>query len=66
VRVTAGYLERVARDWQKAFREANGKDAPAVTWEKGWFKIDGKRYRRRALEEMRDRLAGLGKYWIKP
>jgi hypothetical protein len=51
---SASYLERVARDWQKAFANAHGKPAPAVTWEKGWFKLDNppRRYRRAALEEM--------------
>lgn len=57
MRVTTGYLEKVARDWQAAFEVAHGKTAPAVTWERGWFKIDHRagytrRYRRAALEEM--------------
>jgi hypothetical protein len=54
MRVSASYLEKVAKDWQRAFTEANGKVAPAVTWERGWFKIDGGqwRHRRATLEEM--------------
>jgi len=52
VRVTAGYLERIARDWQKAYREANSKGAPAVTWANGWFQIGAHRYRRATLEDM--------------
>jgi hypothetical protein len=56
MRVTTSYLERVARDWQKAYREANSRDAPAVVWEHGWFKIDSKRYRRATLEDMTNTL----------
>ena len=53
MRVTASYLERVARDWQKAYAAANdGKMAPAVRWEKGWFIVEGFRYRRAKLEMM--------------
>lgn len=57
MRVSAAYLERVARDWQQAFQQAHGKDAPAVVWEKGWFRINNEsgwhpRYRRATLEAM--------------
>ena len=56
MRVTASYLERVAREWQAAYSALYLKEAPAVKWERGWFKIQGASYRRKALEEMRDRL----------
>lgn len=55
MRVSAAYLERVAKDWQKAFQEAHDKPAPAVVWEKGWFRIENSwrpRYRRATLEAM--------------
>lgn len=60
MRVSAGYLERVAREWQRAYLAANGKDAPAVVWEKGWFKIGSIRYRRQRLEEMTANLKYVG------
>ncbi len=59
MRVTAAYLERLARDWQDAYQAINDQTAPAVVWEKGWFLISGAsstKYRRAKLEEMRDRL----------
>lgn len=60
MRVTAAYLERVARDWQKAYRAANDKDPPPVIWEKGWFKVGTIRYRRQRLEEMTRNLKYVG------
>lgn len=63
-RFTAGYLERVGRDWQDAYAKVNGRKAPPIAWESGWFRIkyDGyqPRYRRAQLERMtrtlRDRI----------
>lgn len=53
MRVTASYLERVARDWQSAYVSANdGKPAPSIKWEKGWFIVQGHRYRRAKVEMM--------------
>lgn len=57
MKVSAAYLERVARDWQQAFKEVHGKSAPGVYWENGWFRIENPtgwnpRYRRAKLEEM--------------
>lgn len=55
MRVTAAYLERVARDWQSAYAKAHDKMAPPVTWERGWFTISNERrpkYRRAQLEQM--------------
>jgi hypothetical protein len=54
MRVSASYLERVARDWQHAFEAAHGKPAPSIIWQKGWFVIESTRwrYRRAAIEEM--------------
>ncbi len=55
MRVSAAYLERVGRDWQKAFRAAHGKTAPAIIYERGWFKIEnsaGTKYRRATIEQM--------------
>jgi hypothetical protein len=54
-RFSAAYIERIAKDWQRAFAEAHGKTAPAVTWARGWFTINNERspkYRRRQLERM--------------
>jgi hypothetical protein len=56
MKITASYLDCVARDWQSAYIAANSKNAPAVVWEGGWFVIDGRRYRRAKLESMRDEL----------
>lgn len=56
MKVSAGYLERVARDWQKAFEAAHNKPAPPIVWERGWFRVDQgtykPRYRRAKVEEM--------------
>jgi len=55
MRVSAGYLERVAKDWQNAYAKAHERTAPSVTWEKGWFTIGNERrskYRRAKLEQM--------------
>ena len=57
MRFAASYLERLGREWQRAYQRANdGKPAPAITWERGWFIIEGHRYRRAAVERMRDTL----------
>ena len=50
------YLERLARNWQNAYRTVNGKEPPDVVWERGWFLIGGKKYRRSVLEAMHTRL----------
>ena len=60
MKVSATYLERLARDWQRAYMNANGKDAPSIVWEKGWFKIGAVRYRRKRLEEMTVNLKSVG------
>ena len=55
MRVSAAYLERVAKNWQDAFAKAHEKTAPPVTWERGWFTIGNERrhkYRRAQLEQM--------------
>jgi hypothetical protein len=57
MRVSAAYLERVAREWQAAYVEAHDKSAPAIVWERGWFRIfnDSRwrpRYRRATIEAM--------------
>lgn len=55
MRVSAAYLERVARNWQAAFTEAHGKTAPPITWAKGWFTIKqttARKYRRTQIEAM--------------
>jgi len=55
MRVTAAYLERVARDWQSAYAKAHERTAPPVTWVRGWFTIGNERrakYRRAQLEQM--------------
>ena len=31
----------IARAWQLAYTEANGRPAPCVEYQNGWFKIDG-------------------------
>lgn len=60
MRVTAGYLQRVAREWQAAYVAANDKEAPPVAWENGWFKVGTIRYRRKRLEEMTRNLKFVG------
>lgn len=55
-RYAASYLEALARDWQAWYAAANGKNAPAVVWEHGWFKVGVHRYRRRSFEAMRTEL----------
>jgi len=56
MRVSAAYLERVAKDWQHAFEAAHGKPAPQIRWSRGWFRIGdgplGTGYRRTKLEQM--------------
>ncbi len=57
MRVSTAYLNKVARDWQKAYEAAHRNEAPTVFWENGWFKIDDgrgytPRYRRAKLEQM--------------
>lgn len=55
MRVTAGYLERVAKDWQQAFENAHGKPAPPITRKGGWFTIKQStehKYRRAQIEQM--------------
>lgn len=59
MKVSAAYLERVAREYQAAYAAANEETAPAITWQRGWFIIGNRpsfRYRRTAIEEMRDEL----------
>lgn len=56
MKVTAGYLERLARDYQSAYEAANDALAPPIIWQRGWFKINHARYRRKQVEEMRDTL----------
>lgn len=56
MRVSAAYLERVARDWQLAFVKAHGRSAPHIEWVRGWFRIGvgpyRQGYRRAQLEQM--------------
>jgi hypothetical protein len=54
MRVSEGYIERVAQQWRSAFQQVNGRKAPKVVWERGWFRIKGveTRYRRTTLEKM--------------
>jgi hypothetical protein len=58
MKVSASYLENLARDYQKAYAAANDETAPTVTWQRGWFSIGrpAVRRRRKELEEMRDEL----------
>lgn len=52
--LSASDIERIARDWQSAYAEANDSIAPAITWSRGWFYIGTikSKYRRAAIEEM--------------
>jgi len=55
VRVTAAYIERLIRNYQKAYEAANNKPCPPLIWEDGWFSIGESRrtkHRRAKLEEM--------------
>lgn len=61
MKVTAAYLERVAREYQAAYTAANGEPAPGIVWQRGWFVItrsigSSRKYRRTEIEEMRDEL----------
>jgi hypothetical protein len=58
-RFSAAYLENLARRWQAHYQRTSGKTAPNVVWEKGWFIIEGRRYRRTELERMVERLFAL-------
>ena len=55
-RFSIHYLEKLAREWQQAYEVANDKTAPAVVWQRGWFVIGAKRYRRAEFEKMRNEL----------
>lgn len=60
MRVSEGYLRNLALDWQRAYVDAHGKDAPSIQWRSGWFIINDRlgisRYRRTTVEGMRDLL----------
>lgn len=61
MRVTAAYLERVAREYQAAYTAANEEAAPDLIWQRGWFVMTrgsgtSRKYRRAEIEEMRDEL----------
>ncbi len=49
--------ERIER-WQEAFEVANGRDAPSVRYERGWYKFENLHVKKRAadVEEMTARL----------
>jgi hypothetical protein len=63
MKVSASYLARVAKNWQEAYFAANGKEAPPVIWERGWFLINygncTPRFRREQLERMTANLRSL-------
>lgn len=48
--------------WQDAFRFANGKEAPVVDYDRGWYYVDGRtnplayKWRAKQLEEATERL----------
>jgi hypothetical protein len=47
------------KQWQAAYRMANGKAAPGLVYDRGWFRFmpsTGFQYRRCNIEQMRDRL----------
>lgn len=61
MRVSAAYLERVAREYQAAYSAANEEPAPGLVWQRGWFVMrrsigSSRKYRRAEIEEMRDEL----------
>lgn len=46
-------------EWQAAYVAANHKPAPKLIYVRGWFRFEpstGFQYRRRNIEQMRDRL----------
>lgn len=53
VSLPASYFDSIGRDWQEAYCLANdGKPAPAIVWDRGWFLVDGHRYRRFQIQRM--------------
>jgi hypothetical protein len=53
--VTPAYRERLIRDYKAAYERANGKTAPTVIYQEGWFRFkdyQNRGYRRAAMEEM--------------
>ena len=58
MRMSASYIEKLIREYQRAFEAVHHKQAPTVVWENGWFRFfpNGIRFRRSRLEEMTNRL----------
>ena len=54
----ASPIIKLMDEWQAAFRAANGKEPPRITYNRGWYMVAGssRKYRRRQFEQMRDRL----------
>lgn len=53
--------ETLIAEYLAAYEAANGKPAPNLSYERGWFRIShgtyyGTRHRRIEIEKMRDRL----------
>lgn len=46
--------EQLIGEWQEAFRAANGREAPEIQYQNGWYIIKRLRskFRRKQLEEM--------------
>lgn len=52
-------IEALIAEYRTAYFVANGKSAPRITYEDGWFGIGENpavKHRRRAIEQMRDEL----------
>lgn len=45
---------RLMADWQEAYEKANGKSAPEIEYDNGWFRIEGafSAYRRQDILTM--------------
>ena len=52
------WWDQLIDEWRYAYFRANGKVAPPVVYDRGWFMIDGKppRYRSEHIAHFRDEL----------
>lgn len=49
-------IEKVKSEWQEAYRLANGKEPPEITYERGWFRIQYGKHRKKDIIQFTENL----------
>lgn len=45
-------MDEVINAWKAAYRKANGKEPPSITYGNGWFTLTNAKYRKIEIEQM--------------